>query len=197
MEKLTQEFLLDCLEKGMSNRDIEKITNYSKSNIQYFIKKFNLESHYKYKKNSTFNIGKIDSKEKAYLLGFICCDGAINQNNLVEVSLEKNDKETLDYLANIVNANVFVDNTFDKKTKRFPRVRMSKKINDIKTFVGGRLKTARHFPITNKDLGRYALLGAFDADGCITWGRRKDKNRIWHKISFTTSLKIASGIQMF
>ena len=41
------------------------------------------------------------------------------------------------------------------------------------------------------------MLGAFDADGCITWGRRKDKNRIWHKISFTTSLKIASGIQMF
>ena len=62
-------------------------------------------------------------------------------------------------------------------------------------FIGGNLKINRHLPIVRKDLNRYLLLGAFDADGCLTWGRRKDKNRIWHKISFTTSFNIAICLQ--
>ena len=42
---------------------------------------------------------------------------------------------------------------------------------------------------------RYLLLGFFDADGCITWGRRKDRNRIWQKVSFTSQLHLLEGVQ--
>lgn len=114
---------------------------------------------------------------------------------MVEITVEKRDKEILDYLSKEIHANVFVDNTFDKKARRFPRARCSKKIPDIKAFVGGEKKADRHLPIVAEQLNRYLLLGAFDADGCLTWGRRKDKNRIWQKISFTTSLNIAICIQ--
>ena len=72
---------------------------------------------------------------------------------------------------------------------------MSKRIKDITVFIGGPLKKNRHLPIVKKDYNRYLLLGAFDADGCLTWGRRKDKNRLWQKICFTTSIGIATSIQ--
>ena len=39
------------------------------------------------------------------------------------------------------------------------------------------------------------IRGIFDADGCITWGYRKDRNRIWHKVSFTSSLGILTSVQ--
>ena len=41
------------------------------------------------------------------------------------------------------------------------------------------------------------LQGFFDGDGCITWGYRKDRNRLWHKVSFTSSFSILEGLQQY
>ena len=41
------------------------------------------------------------------------------------------------------------------------------------------------------------IQGFFDAEGCITWGRRKDKNRIWQKVSFTSQYKMLEGVQQY
>lgn len=148
----------------------------------------------RYNKETTYRFRKIDTQIKAYSIGFICCDSAI-RNSMVEISISKSDREILDIIAKEVDSSVSIDNTFDKKTRHFPKARMEKKIPDIKTFLGGEKKTDRHLPIVNKSLDRYLLLGAFDADGCLTWGRRKDKGRIWQKISFTTSFGISVCIQ--
>ena len=193
--ELNKEILEKYLSLKMTNRQIAEETGYSKSNVGYLIHKFGLAEKQAKHKMENYKIQSIDTKEKAYILGFICCDAAINHNNAVELSVEKNDREVLDYISQLINSRVFVDNTYNKQTRRFPRARIVKKIPDIKIFIGGYLKTDRHFPITKQEFIRYALLGAFDADGCLTWGRRKDKNRIWHKICFTTSLSIATGIQ--
>lgn len=56
-------------------------------------------------------------------------------------------------------------------------------------------KENKHCPIISKNLERYLVQGFFDGDGCLTWGLRKDRNRIWQKISFTSSLKVLTGIQ--
>ena len=53
----------------------------------------------------------------------------------------------------------------------------------------------RHIPFVSPKYERYLLQGFFDAEGCITWGRRKDRNRIWQKISFTSQYKMLEGIQ--
>lgn len=192
---ITKELLTQYLLEKKTNREIAEIIKCPYQTIQYYIKKYGLITYQEKHKLPNYTINKIDTKEKAYLLGFICCDGAVSSNKIVELTVEKNDKEILDFIANYINCRVYIDNTYDKKNKRFPRARLSKKIPDISTFIGGDLKQNRHIPIVKEELVRYVLLGLFDADGCLTWGVRKDKQRIWQKISFTTSLSIAIGIQ--
>ena len=107
------------------------------------------------------------------------------------------DKCVVEFIAKIVNGNVIYSNKFDKKTRVFPKARMTKRIVDITKFTGGMTKVDRHYPRVREDLERYLIQGLFDSDGCITWGRRKDKNRIWQKVSFTSQLKILEGVQQY
>ena len=74
MDKL---FLEECLNNGMSTRDIEKICDKKHNTINYWIHKYELMSLSKFSKLEQFKFEKIDSKEKAYALGFILADGAI------------------------------------------------------------------------------------------------------------------------
>ena len=62
-------------------------------------------------------------------------------------------------------------------------------------FVGNRKKEFRNIPIISNEFTKYLVLGFFDGDGCITWGRRKDRNRIWQNISFTSSYFLLESIQ--
>ena len=193
---MSRDELLKLLLEGKSTRTIAKELGIGKSTVSYWIKKYNLNEYAKHKKHkSNYNFDKIDTKEKAYALGFILADSDITPKNIVEISVEKNDKEIIDFISNIIESNISIDNTFDKEKRRFPRVRTSRKVNDILKFTGGRLKKERHYPRVRKDLERYLLLGFFDADGCITWGKRKDRNKIWQKVSFTSQLHLLEGIQ--
>lgn len=194
---MDKNFLEECLLKGMSTREIEKICDKDHRTISYWINKYNLSDMSKYRKNPSYKFGVIDTPEKAYVLGFILADGSIEKNNTVEVVTSMKDKCVVEYISWVVNSNVSYDYTFNKKARRFPRARMSKVIKDINMFVGGRLKKERHFPRIRADLEKYMLLGLFDADGCITWGRRKDRNRIWQKVSFTSQFKILEGTQKY
>ena len=194
--KMDKNFLEECLNKGMSTRDIEKICDKKRSTISYWINKYHLKEKSKYNKTENYRFEKIDTPEKAYCLGFILADSDINKTN-TEISVEISDKCVLDFISSVIGGNVQCDYTYDKKSRRFPRARLIKKIVDITKFTGGYLKKDRHYPRIRDDLERYLILGLFDSDGCITWGRRKDKNRIWQKISFTSQLHILKGVQQY
>ena len=182
------------LKEGLSTRDIEKITGLNYRTISYWINKYELNNLSMYKKNPNYKFNKIDSREKAYVLGFMLADSAI-ANSKCEISVAIRDKEVAELIAKTVNANIHYDMTYNKETRRFPRARISKKISDITKFTGGERKKDRHYPIVNNELERYLLQGFFEADGCVAWGYRKDKNRIWHKISMKSSLSILTGVQ--
>lgn len=140
-------------------------------------------------------IEKIDSKEIAYMIGFVCADSSINELNSVEISTKKEDIEIPLFISKLLKCNINIDNAYDKKARRFPRVRFNRRIKDILNFVKSRKKDDRILPIVSKELNRSLIKGFFDGDGCITWGRRKDRNRIWQKISFTSSIKMLSHVQ--
>lgn len=192
---ITKDELIFLLLEGYTNKEIADIEGISKSYAGYLIQKYGLTEYQPNAKKSNYTIERIDSIGKAYLVGFIACDGYINQSNSVEVSIQMNDSEVLYYLSEILDCDVNMSRRRIPEHKQFPKARITKKITDITKFVGGRAKKERHLPIVSNHLTRYLLLGAFDADGCITWGRRKDRNRIWQKVSFTTSYDIAICIQ--
>ena len=194
---MNKDYLEKCLNKGMSTRQIEKDCGLNHRTISYWISKYGLNDKSKYRKYDNYTFDKIDTKEKAYILGFLLANSAINEKNSVEISVALNDKEIVEYIAKILQCNIIYDHTIDKKARRFPRARINKRISDILKFTGGRLKEDRHYPRIRNDLEKYLIQGLFDSDGCLTFGRRKDKNRLWQKICFTSQLKILEGVQQY
>jgi len=186
--------------QGLTTRQISKIVGLNHRTVGYWINKFDLKDKMKYKK-PTYDenfFKKINTPEKAYILGFILGDGSIsNKDVCINVCLD--DREIIDFIQSCIGGNIRIYNTINKETHQYPSasINIGNKviINSIKTKSGGNLKQDRHIPIISEILEPYLLLGFFDAEGCITWGRRKDRNRIWHKISFTSQFKMLDGIQ--
>lgn len=146
-------------------------------------------------KSPSISLNKIDSPEKAYCIGFIGGDGHIDYKNQVSISLSIKDRDVLNFIQQTIGGTVSEDLRYNKKQRKFPNTSLSKVILDIKKFYGGRLKEERSLPHVPKNLEKYLLLGFFDAEGCVTWGYRKDRNRIWQKISFTSQYDLLISIQ--
>lgn len=146
-------------------------------------------------KSPSIELNKIDSPEKAYCIGFIGGDGHIGHKNNITISIKLKDKEIVDFIQKVIGGEVSINLRHNKKKRVFPKATLRRTINDIKKFYGGRLKEERSLPHVSKNLERYLLLGFFDAEGCITWGRRKDRNRIWQKISFTSQYDLLISVQ--
>ena len=202
MNKLNKDELKGYLLKGMSSRDIENVTGVKYYNVLKYINEYNLNSFNKhnkvnYKDVNYFN--KIDTKEKAYILGFLLGGGCLEKREHVTVSVALNDIAILEFIQKETGCNITTSTKYDKKKKQFPNASIHignpTLCRDIKKLFGGRLKEERHIPIIKKELEPYLLQGFFDAEGCITWGIRKDRHRIWQKVSFTSQYKMLEGIQ--
>ena len=191
---ISKELLENFLKEGKTTREIGLILGVANTTISRYIRNYNLNNLYSKPKYLPYHLTKIDSKELAYMLGFIIADSSIN-NEIVEISVAINDSELMDLFSPLLGIKSFEDLTLVKEKRRFPRIRLVRKIVGINKFIGGNKKKDRNVPIIQKDLEVYLIRGIFDADGCITWGYRKDRNRIWHKVSFTSSLGILTSVQ--
>lgn len=191
---ISKELLENFLKEGKTTREIGLILGVANTTISRYIRNYNLNNLYSKPKYLPYHLTKIDSKELAYMLGFIIADSSIN-NEIVEISIAINDSELMDLFSSLLGIKSFEDLTLIKEKRRFPRIRLVRKIVGINKFIGGNKKKDRNVPIIQKDLEVYLIRGIFDADGCITWGYRKDRNRTWHKVSFTSSLGILTSVQ--
>lgn len=192
---ISKDILVKYLKEGKTTREISSELNIANTTISRYIRKYKLQNLYKKPKYSIYKLNNINSKEKAYAIGFILADGSINSKNQVEISIKYEDKELMELFTTLFNCNFSEDLTTDPQKRRYPRVRLSRKIEDITKFIGGTKKEDRNVPIVRKELEVYLLRGIFDADGCITWGYRKDRNRLWQKVSFSSTLNILTSIQ--
>lgn len=195
MKNIDKNFLNNLLLEGKSSRDIGEILGLHKNTVLYWIDKYNLRGNMRFRKDRQIKFNTIDTKEKAYILGFLLADSAITETNTVDLKVAINDREVVDFISKELDSDIIESNKINKKTRVFPNIRTYKTIKDIVKFTGGRLKKDRHYPRVKKELEQYLLLGFFDGDGCITWGRRKDRNRLWQKVSFTSQLKLLQGVQ--
>lgn len=199
--------LKELLSQGYSIENIGKIMGYSPNTIQNNISKNNLGG--KYKKDVDLNKGidktflnKIDTPEKAYIIGFLLGDGHITEDlRRVYLGLQIKDKEILESIRDYIpfECDIKDDLTLNKKQRRFPNSELSilspSFTKDLHQKFGGRLKPERHTPIVSKYLEPYLISGFFDADGGISFGRRKDRDRFWSYARFTGSYKTLVGIQ--
>lgn len=191
---ISKELLENFLKEGKTTREIGLILGVANTTISRYIRNYNLNNLYSKPKYLPYHLTKIDSKKLAYMLGFIIADSSIN-NEIVEIGVAIKDSELMDLFSPLLGIKPFEDLTLVKEKRRFPRIRLVRKIVGINKFIGGSKKKDRNVPIIQKDLEVYLIRGIFDADGCITWGYRKDRNRIWHKVSFTSSLGILTSVQ--
>lgn len=201
--RISKEELEEYLRKGFSTRKISLETGIEYYNLIYYAKKYGISHLNRYSKIEYKDVNffkKIDTREKAYTLGFFIGDGSIEKDrDGLSVDLAMCDKEILYKISEWIGCRVVENNKTDKSKKLFPNASIhivnSQLIKDLKMLFGGRLKKERRLPIIKKDLECYMLQGFFDAEGCITWGKRKDRNKYWQKISFTSQLDMLIGVQ--
>lgn len=192
--------LEELVNLGKTTREIAEIVGKSRGLIQWRLAKMGLNTKLRCA-NAIWNedfFNKIDTPEKAYIIGFMLGDGAYT-SNIFEVSIALKDKCVIDFISQNTGGNIRVSNTYIPEQRRFPRARLTignkNILRDLSKLFVFRKKEERKIPIVSERVERYLVLGFFDAEGCITWGRRKDRNRVWQKASFTSSLSLLTGIQ--
>lgn len=196
----TKEELQELYDLGLSNTKIAEIYGVERGTIFYWSKKLGIKSE-RYAKPVYVEdfFDKINSKEKAYMLGFLLGDGAIDKLGNLECSIAIADKEVLYHFKDWTGCNVVENNKINIKSRSFPyasiHVCNKHMMEKLKMLFGGRLKPERHIPIIPKQYESYLVQGFFDADGCVTFGHRKDRGYLWKKIIFTSQLKMLTGIQ--
>jgi len=139
---------------------------------------------------------KIDSKEKAYFLGFLFADGYNNEKiKYVELTIAEQDKEILVKLKNAVK---FTGNITTIPTKEgrqtLVRIKLFGKISKNCSELGMyKNKTYNiNFPNIEPQFYSHFIRGYFDGDGCITF--RKDDTCI---CSFTGQKNFLEEINKF
>lgn len=78
----------NCIRKGIGYKT-----------VLYWIKQYSLQTNFP--KLPPLHLDKIETKEWAYFIGFVCGDGSITETEVVELTLALKDKEILDFLSNI------------------------------------------------------------------------------------------------
>lgn len=146
---------------------------------------------------------KVDSEEKAYILGFFYADGYNSDRQIIFSQLDQ-DKDILEKIKvavgseNIIRESTQKNNNKEKDTLVFSSVEMC---NDLSKLGGIKNKSlVLTFPdssIVPKELLHHFIRGYFDGDGCIWNGKRKKmivkdntvesgfRERIVHNVKFT------------
>lgn len=174
--------------KGDSYTQIGKILSVDRKKVSKYLREAGYKSNLKYHpglsstsyrkyylNDASFEV--IDTEEKAYWLGFLYADGAINSsNNVIELSLQESDESHLykfkDFLAYTGKVSIKIKKT-PKKDYISYRVLFSSeqmKKNLIRLGCTPRKSKTLTFPsheLVPEELIRHFIRGYVDGDGCI------------------------------
>lgn len=140
---------------------------------------------------------KIRDTFDAYFLGYLFCDGAYHRPNHKRkhrIAVSSTDIEIIDSFIEHYqplscvkerepNSNTDKGIIGKKNYKNF--ILSSKFSESLEEFGVMKLKKDRLYQNVPKKFFKQFLLGCFDADGSISWGIRKDRNRMWADFKIT------------
>lgn len=128
---------------------------------------------------------KIDTEEKAYILGFITGDGLVgdkSNKNRIAVGLKKDDVSLLEKIKKILKSNhkLFLTKQFDKRTNKtyerrtlsFTSAKMRQDLNNFHLYERKSTSGIYVFPELPKDLISHYLRGLVDSDGTISFTKK-------------------------
>lgn len=190
--------------KNTSILKIAKKFNVGTSVIRRILKENNIliknNSFYKSKKVDESFFQKIDSEEKAYVLGFFWADGSLSKNKVFKIKIK--DKDLLEKIKAVMKSEHKIGEcketsgfstgatyyylSIDNKKLCEPLIKMG--INNNKTF-----ESVFPLEFIPPDLIRHFIRGYFDGDGSV-YTSCKNKNI---GISFTGNFKVLSTIKNF
>lgn len=126
-----------------------------------------------------YSILPVDTRLKAYILGFCICDSGIAENEIVTLGLADPDP------IQILSVEMKGSSHIGKNSNGSYRYILRKKVPNIISIYRGRLKKDRNIPfdIIPPHLFKYFILGMFDADGCLCFSM--DRNP-YNYIEFTS-----------
>lgn len=147
----------------------------------------------------------INSKDRAYFLGFLLGDSHINiisdNNKILDITIHPDDHEILDLFCKYIQCEKLPKLCFSKSKKRnkiYKRYRLilrSKKIvNDLVNNYGGALKEQRLNYNIPKELLSHFIRGIFDADGGISSWFDKNSNKQRYEISISGRYELLKKI---
>lgn len=154
---------------------------------------------------------RIENKEQAYLIGYLCGDGGFNPptyKRKARIYVNSIDKEIVESFRvmfcpdSTINEKLPINNSlnYDIKTSNLSyTLNFSSKFEECFNKFGILAKKPdRKLVNISKQNMRYYLLGLFDSDGHISYGHRKDRNRLWANFGIThQSFDVLSKIQDF
>lgn len=197
---------------GESLSDISKKINVSKSTVYRILKKNNIntkrnssdyiEKLYTYKIDDAF-FEKIDTEEKAYILGFLYADGNLHKKYYhIKLKLQERDSYILRQMNEVMKSDKPL--YFHKKTKSTHQNQLSFVISNKKMYYD--IKKCGLYPNKTYDLNlkndifdeklfKHFLRGFFDGDGwiCVYENINKYKSKKTGKIKGNKRLVVEVG----
>lgn len=111
---------------------------------------------------------KIDSEEKAYLLGWIASDGTIDKHNSITIGIHKRDEEILNKLKEIVSDELKIKHKNSISYISFSSKKISEDIcKHLEIHPGAKSKLIRLPKLETDELFWSYIRGHFDGDGYI------------------------------
>ena len=174
--------ILKLREKGMSFPKIARALGTSRELVRERMKRIgilksvpdhNPLANFKYSYNYDF-FNKIDTQEKAYILGILYADG----NNFskykkrISIGLHKNDKELLEKISQILNSNRPLQYSQNSYILHISGKNISEQLTNLgcvpqKSLIL-KFPTEEQVP---RELHSHFIRGYFDGDGCISYGK--------------------------
>ena len=122
-----------------------------------------------------FYFSNIDSKEKAYWLGFLYADGCVHSNSN-EISITLKDRDHLEKFRKAIKSNNKIGESIDKRFSSLPKIyHFSIKDKQLKSdlikwgCVPNKSLSLTKIPNIPRDFVSHFIRGYFDGDGSLHW----------------------------